>query len=221
MNSSDTRDTLTVMLVDDHAIVREGYKRLLETHGRIAVIGEADSGEVALSELRRVNPDVVVMDVSLPGESGITTLRRMRQQRRSLRALMFSMHEDPIFAERSLQAGALGYVTKASAPHVLVEAVRAVAARRMYLSHELSQELALRGAVDGSGANTLSARELEVLRFLIEGLAVRHIAERLNLSSKTVANLQSTIRTKLGADTPVQFVNIGARLLRALADPRQ
>ena len=219
MNSPDVRGTLTVLLVDDHAIVREGYKRLLEADERIAVIGEAASGEVALDEFRRLNPDVVVMDVTLPGESGIATLRRMRRQRRDSRILMFSMHEDPVFAERSLQAGALGYVTKASAPHVLVEAVHAVAAGSNYLSTDISQELALRSATNGVLTSDLSDRELDVLRHLIDGLKIPEVADRLQLNPKTVANLQSIIRQKLGAETPVQFVHIGRRILRELGKP--
>ena len=219
MSSTDAQSALTVLLVDDHAIVREGYKRLLEGDELITVIGEADNGEMALENFRRLNPDVVVMDVTLPAESGIETLRRMRRERRASRILMFSMHEDPVFAKRSLQAGALGYVTKVSAPHVLVDAVRAVASGSRYLSSDISQELALRGAANAVPRIDLSDRELEVLRLLINGLKLQQVADRLQLTAKTVANIQSIIRQKLRAETPVQFVHIGARILRELGKP--
>src|SRR5580693_6287482 len=135
---------VTVLLVDDHAVVREGYRRLLERQGGIAVIGEAADADTALSLFCRLDPQIVVMDISLPGQSGIEVMRRMLIYKPDARILMFSMHEDTIFATRALQGGGCGYVTKASAPHVLVEAVFAVAAGRKYISPEIAQKLALR-----------------------------------------------------------------------------
>lgn len=217
MSLSDRKVKLTVLLVDDHAVVREGYKRLLEQRGHIAVVGEADSAESALSQFSRLHPDVVVMDIALPGVSGIEALRRMRQRRPTSRILMFSMYEEGVYADRSIQAGASGYVTKASAPNVLVEAVHAVAGGRIYLSPDIAQELAIRHVSKEDDSSELSNREFEILRLLVDGQTVKEIADRLKLNAKTVANHQSIIRQKLGAETAVQLARMGEKLLQ---DPR-
>lgn len=208
---------LTVLLVDDHAVVREGYKRLLEQRGDISVAGEADSAEEALAQFARLSPDVVVMDISLPGVSGIEALRRMRQRRPDSAILMFSMYEEIVYADRSMQAGASGYVTKASAPNVLVEAVHAVAEGRRFFSPDIAHGLAVRHVSNEDSPNDLSPREFEILRFLVDGLTVKDIADRLSLNPKTVANHQSIIRQKLGAETGVQLARIGQKMLQ---DPR-
>jgi two-component system, NarL family, invasion response regulator UvrY len=217
MTSSGHQEKLTVLLVDDHAVVREGYRRLLEEGGQITVIGESDTAEAALQQLERLNPDVVVMDIALPGISGIEALRRMRQSRPISRVLMFSMYEEAIYADRSMRAGASGYVTKASAPNVLVEAVHAVAAGGKYLSPDIAQVLAMQQVSKHDPLGDLSTREFEILRFLVEGLPVKDIAERMNLNPKTVANHQSIIRQKLGAESAVQLARLGAEILQ---DPR-
>ena len=204
---------VSVLLGDDHAVVREGYRRLLERHGDIVVVGEAGDADSAHALFCELDPQVVVMDITLPGSSGIETLLRMRAHRPQTRVLMFSMHEEAIFATRALQAGACGYVTKASAPQVLVEAVHAIAGGRRYLSPALAQDLALRhAAADERAGDALSAREFEVLRLLAQGQSVRQIADTLGLNPKTVANHQSAIKQKLGAQTPIQLL-MKARLL--------
>jgi two-component system, NarL family, invasion response regulator UvrY len=198
---------VSVLLVDDHAVVREGYRRLLERHGDIAVIGEAADAATAHSLFCCLNPQIVVMDITLPGTSGIEAMRRMLIYKADARVLIFSMHEDAIFAKRALQAGAFGYVTKASAPNVLVEAIHAVACGKKYLSLEIAQKLALRDfAIDQSAADGLSAREFEVLRLLAQGRSIREIAQSIGLNPKTVANHQSAIKQKLGADTAIQLL---------------
>jgi DNA-binding NarL/FixJ family response regulator len=196
----------TVLLVDDHAVVREGYKRLLERSGKITVVGEAESAADAYRLFCELEPRVVVMDISLPGASGIEGLRRIRSRDASARVLMFSMHGDAIFARRALEAGATGYVTKASAPETLVEAVRAVASDESYLSRDVAQLLALQNADAKSGpAEALSPREHEVLRLWMLGRAPGEIATSLGVSQKTVANLQSSIKQKLRAETAAQM----------------
>jgi two-component system, NarL family, invasion response regulator UvrY len=196
---------VSVLLVDDHAVVREGYRRLLERHGDIAVIGEAADAATAHSLFCCLVPQIVVMDITLPGTSGIEAMRRMLLYNAEARVLIFSMHEDAIFARRALQAGAFGYVTKASAPNVLVEAIHSVASGKKYLSPEIAQKLALRDfALDQSDG--LSAREFEVLRLLANGHSIKEIAESLGLNPKTVANHQSAIKQKLGADTAIQLL---------------
>jgi len=201
-----------ILLVDDHAVVREGYRRLLERTRDIEVIAEAASGEDAYRLFCDLRPDVVVMDINLPGMSGIEATRRMLAREPDAKVLVFSMHEDALFGSRALQAGARGYVTKASAPEVLVEAVRAVSAGRVYLSHDMAQELALQ-TVPGQEVplNSLSPREFEVFRLLAEGKSVNDIARILSLSQKTIANYQSLIKQKLEADTSAQMVWIALK----------
>lgn len=202
---------ISVLLVDDHAVVREGYRRLLERDSDIAVIGEAGDAATAYTLFCSLGPQVVVMDVTLPGSSGIEATRRILAHERLARVLIFSMHEEAVFARQALQAGAHGYVTKASAPNVLVDAVRSVAAGRKYLSAEIAQTLALRDLA-ADRAEALSAREFEVLQFLARGLSVREIADALALNAKTVANHQSAIRQKLGADTAIQLLQKAVEL---------
>jgi len=201
-----------VLLVDDHAVVREGYRRLLERTPEIEVVAEASTGEDAYRVFCELSPDVVVMDINLPGMSGIEAARRILAREPDARILVFSMHEDALFGSRALQAGARGYVTKASAPEVLVEAVKAVSAGRLYISHDMAQELALQ-SVPGQDLplNTLSPREFEVFRLLAEGKPVAEIARILSLSQKTVANYQSLIKQKLEADTSAQMVWIALK----------
>jgi two-component system invasion response regulator UvrY len=202
-----------VLLVDDHAVVREGYRLLLERAGDITVVGEASTAAGALAKYRELRPQVVVLDIALPGVSGIEALRELRTFDAAARVLMFSMYEDAIFAERALKGGAQGYVTKASAPASLVEAVRTVAAGKPYLTPGIAQDLALKSlASEAARADELSSREFEVLRLLVQGMALRDIATQLSLSTKTVANLQSMIRQKLGVETAVQLLNAAARL---------
>lgn len=204
---------VNVLLVDDHAVVREGYKRLLERRGDIAVIGEAANATDAYEQFCKLSPQVVVMDIALPGVSGIDAMTRMLARQPATRVLIFSMYEEPIFANRALRAGACGYVTKASAPNVLVEAVHAIRQGKRYISADIAQKLAFRNVVADADANGgLSAREFEVLRLLVQGMSVRDIALSMGLNPKTVANHQSAIKQKLGADTAVQLLRIAESL---------
>ena len=157
------------------------------------VIGEAADAATAYALFRRLNPQIVVMDITLPGTSGIEAMRRMLTDKPGTRVLIFSMHEDAIFAKRALQAGAFGYVTKASAPTVLVEAVHSVAGGRKYLSAEIAHKLALRDfAVDESAADGLSAREFEVLRQLAQGKVRQR--DRAGDGTQSENHFQSSIR---------------------------
>lgn len=201
---------ITVMLVDDHAVVREGYRRLLEKTEGIQVVCEAADADQAQAQFSKFDPDIVVMDLALTGASGIEATRRILGQRPGARVLIFSMYEDLIYVTRALEAGARGYVTKASAPEVLVEAVRAVAAGREFLSREVAQALALRRGLPADDATALTLREREVLQLLLQGWSVGEIAQRLGLQSKTVANHQTAIKQKLGAENPVQLMRIAA-----------
>lgn len=197
---------IRVLLVDDHAIVREGYRRLLATEPSVCIVGDAGNAIEACERALALAPDVVVMDIALPGLSGIEATRRMLNEQPQLRIMMLSMHDDAIYASRALEAGALGYLSKASAPEVLLEALYAVSRGERYLSADVMDNLARWAQQTGrSDIETLTPREFEVLRLLVRGETVRSIGEQLGLSEKTVANHQSTIRDKLGAKNTVQL----------------
>jgi DNA-binding NarL/FixJ family response regulator len=193
-------EAITVLLVDDHAVVREGYRRLLEREPDIRVAGEAASVDEALQRRRELAPQVIVMDISLPGCSGIEGTRRLVAEDPSARILVFSMHEDIVYARRALQAGARGYLAKSGAPETLVAAVRQVAAGERHLDPSFAS------LTSSEGPDALSPREFEVLQRLVRGEGLREIAEALGVTTKTVANQQSMIRQKLHAETPVQLL---------------
>ncbi len=202
-----------ILLVDDHAVVREGYRRLLEDEPGIEVVGEAINAAQACEQARLVGPDVVVMDIALPGVSGIEATRRMLKDQPHLRILMFSMYDDAIYARRALEAGALGYLSKASAPEVLVQAIHAVSRGERYVSSDVVTNMAQSAAQPGrSEIEALSPREFEILRLLVQGETVRSISEKLALSEKTVANHQSAIREKLGARNSAQLARLASQL---------
>jgi two-component system, NarL family, invasion response regulator UvrY len=199
---------ISVLLVDDHAVVREGYRRLLERDGRLIVVGEASSAADAMRIDMELKPDVIVLDIALPGVSGIEILRRIISRRSDACVLMFSMYQDGIYATRAINAGARGYISKASAPDLLVKAVRSVAGGERYLSPDVEAAMSRQSSpVDGL-AESLSARELEVLRMLTQGYGVEEIAERLGLSPKTAANHQTSIKQKLGVNSALQLMLI-------------
>ncbi len=205
-------DAISVLLVDDHAVVREGYRRLLEDNG-IRVCGEAATANEAYQQFCSLAPQVVVMDIGLTGVSGLEAMRRILARDQAARVLVFSMYEEIIFVRRALEAGAAGYLTKSSAPRVLVEAVNAIARGQRYLSHDVAVALAL--APSNAARNApppLSAREFEVLKLLAEGCSLSDIAKQLCRNQKTVANHQSAIKQKLGAENTAQLVRIAMQL---------
>jgi two-component system invasion response regulator UvrY len=207
--ANEANDPLQVVLVDDHAVVREGYRRLLERTGDIAVVAEAANGDDAYRLICEHQPDVAVLDITLPGLGGIEVARRVIARHPHQKILMFSMHEDTVFSSRALQAGARGYVTKSAAPDVLIEAVRLVAAGKLYISQEMAQELAIQ-MIPGreKPIDALSAREFEVFRLLVAGHTLQEISGIMHLSYKTVANYQSSIRQKLDVSNTAQVVRI-------------
>jgi DNA-binding NarL/FixJ family response regulator len=199
---------ISVLLVDDHAVVREGYRRLLERDENLVVVGEASNIAQALQLDGELQPDVIVLDIALPGVSGIEILRRVIARRPAARVLMFSMYQDGIYATHAMDAGAYGYLSKASAPDLLVSAVRAVADGRRYISPDVELAMTTQSASEAHLAQSLSTRELEVLRLLAQGFAIDDIAVRLGLSPKTAANHQSSIKQKLGAGSALQLILI-------------
>ena len=211
---------IRVLLVDDHAVVREGYRRLLEATPEIRVVAEAGIAEDAYARFMEASPDVVVMDITLPGISGFEALRRILGRQPAARVLMFSMHEDPVFVLRALDGGARGYLTKASAPDMMVEAVRSIAAGGRFVPPELARKLQDRASSEERlRLEALSEREFEVLRLLAAGHGLAEIAALLCVSGKTVANYQTSIRQKLGCDNAMQLLRIA--LTCGLADSCQ
>lgn len=198
---------IRLLLVDDHAVVREGYRRLLERRGDLAIVAEAANASEALQGFRDQAPDVVVVDLALPDMGGVELIRRLLQRDAQARVLAFSMHRDPIYARQALRAGALGYVTKSSAPEVLVQAVYRVARRERTLSPDIAPDMALQ-LLDGDAhpAQLLSLREFEILRLLLAGKGTDAIADALHISPKTAQNGHYQIKAKLGVRNDIELV---------------
>jgi len=201
---------IRILLVDDHAVVRSGYHRFLERSDDVSVVAEAADAEQGYLLFRQHAPDISIVDLSMPGAGGLELIRRIVAQEPLARVLVFSMHEEAVFADRAFQAGARGYVTKQSAPETLVKAVRQVYAGRSFLSADMAQRLAF-GGYDKAPLSVLSTKEFEVFRLIAEGLSVADIAAALRLSQKTVANYQTLIKDKLGASTTAALVHIALR----------
>lgn len=204
---------IRVVLVDDHAVVRMGFRLLLESHVGVSVVGEADSGESACSSYTELTPDVLVLDLAMPGMGGLEALKRIRAHHREARVLALSAHDDVMHARRALREGALGFLSKRSAPEDLLEAVTAVAAGRRYLDAELAQKLALQ-EVEGAGktpVERLSERELEVFIRLARGQSVQRIAEDLKLSASTVGTHLYNVKQKLGVSNQSELTLIAIR----------
>jgi len=201
-----------VLLVDDHTVVRTGFRLLLETVPDVRVIAEADSGEAACLLFDEVTPDVVVLDLSMPGIGGLETLRRLRARNRDARMLALSAHDDAMHARRALRQGALGFLSKRTAPETLLEAVRLVAAGQRYIDPKLAQEIAL-AEVTGTASpvELLSEREFEVFMRLANGAAVQRIATELNLSTSTIGTHLYNIKQKLQAANQAELTLIALR----------
>jgi DNA-binding NarL/FixJ family response regulator len=208
---------ITILLVDDHPVVREGYRRLLERTAGYRVVAEADDAESAYMGYRRTTPDVVVMDLTLPGAGGIEALRHIRQWDENARILVFTMHGGAGFALKAFEAGASGYVTKSSDAVELVNSVGIVAQGGKALSNDIAREIAgQRLARTASFLDDLGPRETEILRLVALGSSAKEIAVALNLSVKTVRNYHYQIKSKVSARTDVHLVwlAIGAGLVR-------
>jgi two-component system, NarL family, invasion response regulator UvrY len=214
---------ISILLVDDHPVVREGYRRLLERQSGYRVVAEADSAAAAYKAYREHAPQVVVMDLSLPGAGGLEALRHIRQWDKRARILVFTMHAGAAFALKAFEAGACGYVTKSSEPSELVRAIAAVANGGRAMSDDIARELAAERLARGrSKLDELGPRETEILRLVASGRTTEDIAGALNISQKTVQNYHYQIKTKVGARTDADLVwlAIGAGLVDAGAPDR-
>jgi two-component system invasion response regulator UvrY len=204
---------IRVLLVDDHAVVRTGFRLLLQSQTEMSVIAEAESGEVACQRYLELQPDIVVMDLAMPGMGGLEALRRIRAHHPQARVLTLSAQDDPMHARRALREGALGFLSKRSAPEALIDAVTAVAAGQRYIDPSLAQKLAL-DEIDGAGKSVierLSEREFEVFIRLARGESVQRIADDLKLSPSTVGTHLYNIKQKLRVANQSELTLIAIR----------
>lgn len=200
---------MKVLLVDDHFVVREGLAALLRGLLPDVEVNEAGDGEEALQAVQREIPSLVIVDLGLPGISGLELTRRLRQRLPQLRVLFFSLHDELALVRQALDAGARGYVTKRAAPTVLLEAIRRVLAGQLYLEQPLATRLACQSWEEQGGAalRGLTRREFEIFRLLARGLALREVAEHLGVSAKTVSNHVSLLKQKLQVSTQAELVH--------------
>jgi len=204
---------IRILLVDDHAIVREGYRSLLEKQPRMQVVGEAEDGNQAYERAQSTLPDVIIMDLSMPGQGGLEAISRICERLPGVRILAFSMHQNPAFAIQATRAGAKGYVSKSSPPDVLIRAVYDVFNGRHVLSPDIAQVLALSKLGGAHGPlEELTVREFEILRMLVEAQSTEEIAKALHISPKTVSNCHYQIKKKLGVATDIELVRLALRL---------
>ena len=198
---------VTIVLVDDHAVVRAGVRRLLEQEALFEVIGEAESGEKAYQIFGELKPDVMVMDLSMPGMGGLEAIRRILMRHERARILVLTMHEDLSFANQALKLGAKGYLIKNTLGDDLVKSIQTVSKGEVFLSDEIAKKMAMQSiSGEQDPIHELSAREFEIFRLLAEGLEIDAIAATLNISSKTVSNYQTMIKQKLNINTPVELI---------------
>jgi two-component system, NarL family, invasion response regulator UvrY len=201
-----------VMLVDDHAVVRMGFRLLLQATEDIEVVAEADSGEAACQKVSEFRPDVVVMDLAMPGMGGIEAVKRILSHDRDVRILALSAHEDTSHPRRALKAGALGYLSKRGAPEALIEAIRTIARGRRYLDPQIAQRMAVQNIEGGDNpTEQLSEREFEVFVQLARGQSVNQIADNLKLASSTVGTHLYNIKQKLGVQNQAEITLLAVR----------
>jgi DNA-binding NarL/FixJ family response regulator len=199
---------IRIVVADDHTIVREGLKQLLSATSDLSVVGEARNGHEVLERVRALDFDVLLLDMSMPGKSGIELIKQVRAEKPKLRVLVLSMHEEEQYAVRAIKAGASGYLTKESATAQLVSAIRKVAGGGAFITDSVAQQLAL-GAMpqtEGPPHGALSDREFQVFRELVSGKAVTDIAAELNLSVKTVSTHKARIMQKMNMSNPAELI---------------
>jgi two-component system, NarL family, invasion response regulator UvrY len=209
---------IKVMLVDDHAVVRMGFKMLLETTDDIKVIAEAESGESAIKSFMEHKPDVIVMDITMPGMGGMEAIERILSKESSAKILVLSAHEDSVHPKRVLNVGAMGYVTKRSAAEELIKAIRSVASGKKYIEASVAQQMAIQQlSGQQNPVDVLSEREFEVFMSLAKGKTTNEIAETLFLSPRTVGTHLYNIKQKLNANNSAEIALIAMR--SGLIDP--
>ncbi len=214
------KDRIKVILVDDHAVVRAGFRMLLATEDTIEVVAEAERGEQACQLYLEKQPDVMVMDLSMPGIGGLETIRRVCNRDSSAKILVFSVHDERVYVDRAMNAGAKGYITKHAHPGILITAIQKIAGGDVYIEpglirHEdmLSRDSQETPEVDYKVIiESLSAREFDVFLLLAKGLTAHKIADELCLGYKTVANYGTQIRSKLKVSSVAELAHIAIGL---------
>jgi two-component system, NarL family, invasion response regulator UvrY len=202
---------MKALVVDDHAVVREGLRRLLATLASVE-IRDAATGAEALAQAQEHRPDLILLDLHLPGLGGVELLRRLLGVSPNSRILVFSMHSEVMYAARALQAGARGYVSKNASPDELRTALNRIIEGGRYVESEIAQELAVQGPVDADPWNRLTERDLEILRLLSEGRSLAQIAAAIGISYKTVANICTQIKVKLGVARTADLVRLSIEM---------
>jgi len=193
---------IKVIIVDDHPVVRRGLKQILQEEPDVKVVGEAESAQEAFKIIRTIDCDAVILDISLPGASGVEILKQLKYEYQELPVLILSVHPEEQYAVRVMKAGASGYLTKESAPEELVKAIRKIISGGKYISSSLAERLIM--DIDASGKphhEKLSDREFEIMRMIASGKAIKKIAEELYLSEKTVSTYRSRIMEKMKMST--------------------
>ncbi|MCX7210962.1 MAG: response regulator transcription factor [Burkholderiales bacterium] len=199
-----TNSSIKVLLVDDHAVVRAGYKRYLELDTQIEVVGEAENGEQAYALLSELTADVIVMDLSMPGRGGLESIRHILQRYPEQRILVFTMHENAALAAQALRAGAKGYLTKSVSPDLIVDAIHQIMQGGQPIDADLAAAIK-QSELESAPHLQLAPREFEIFRLLANGQSVDEIGQRLHIGVKTVSNYQTTIRQKLGVTTTIEL----------------
>ena len=213
-----------VLIVDDHPIVREGLAELIGREQDLIVCGQAESGRSALEIIEEVGPDVAVVDLSLEDVNGLTLIKNVRSRRPALPILVLSMHEESLYAERALRAGAQGYIMKREAPRQVILAIRRVLGGEVYLSEALASRLmqtlvGRRGPAEVSPVARLSDRELEVYTLIGQGLKTREIATKLDLSVKTIETYREHLKEKLGLKNATELVQSAIQWVHTESTP--
>ncbi len=215
---SQIQSRTKVLLVDDHPIVRRGLAKLLDERTGIEVVGEAGDAAEALDHIAKNRPDLVIVDISLKDVGGIELIKQIRALDKDIRLLVCSMHDEKLYAERVLQAGALGYINKETATERIFDAIEQVMAGRVYLSPEMSEHLLSRmvggePASDKTSMETLSDRELEVFELIGRGMTTRQIAEKLHLSVKTIETYRENLKIKLNLANSPELIRAAVQWL--------
>ncbi len=206
-------NTIRILLVDDHAIVREGYRSLLQKQDNMEVIAEATNGSDAYLQYKEHQPDVVIMDISMPKQGGLEAITRIKLIDNLAKIVVFSMHQNPSFAIQATKAGALGYVTKSSDPDVLIRAIHDVYQNKHSLSSDIAQALALeKMGAENSLIEELTVREFEILRLLVDAKSNQDIADALSISPKTVANSHYIIKRKLNVNSDIELTRLAIKM---------
>jgi DNA-binding NarL/FixJ family response regulator len=201
---------IRLLLVDDHPVVRAGYRRLLEQDGDMAVVAQAGQVDEACALFALHSPDITITDLAMPGSGGLELVRRLRERAADARVLVFSMHDSALLVRRAFDLGACGFVTKSCAPERLIDAVHHVIEGRRYLSPDLPRHL-LDAALEADRFELLTHREFEIFRLLARGDSLADCARALHLSPKTVSNHQTLIKEKLGLSTTAAMVHLAIR----------